>query len=178
MKRYVLPGLVLAALTLSAPYALAQDPAPDPQVVAITPQKACGTVTFNLVNADVGEYGFTFSTGPFAGGPIGAQGLIVVPAGETVTHTVRLPEDSFDGQGFVTLGVSYGPNTHRQAFLDLGLVDTDCEPPVDVTTPPTTPPATTETTAPPTTSAPAPTPDDDDFDQVGRAPVGGVATGG
>lgn len=206
----VLVGAVMALLPLGVAHA---QPA-DPQVVVVTADKeTCGTVTFTLTNNDVGEYGFTFSTGPFNGGPIGEQGLIVAPKGETATRTVRLPEDSFDGQGFVTLGVAYGPNTHRQPFLDLGLVDTDCLPPVTTTTP-TTPPVTT----PPVTTTPAPTlppadincddvtdaeaqrildadpsdpnrldgdndgdacdDEDSNFSDVGRAPRGGVATGG
>lgn len=172
----VLAGAVMALLPLGVAHA---QPA-DPQVVVVTADREpCGTVTFTLTNNDVGEYGFTFSTGPFNGGPIGEQGLIVAPKGETVTHTVRLPEDSFDGQGFVTLGVAYGPNTHRQPFLDLGLVDTDCLPPVTTTTT-TTPPVTTtpaETTTPAPTLAPD-LDDDGDFDQVGQVPNGGVATGG
>ncbi len=151
MKRplIILTGAVLAL----APLGVAHAQPADPQVVVVTPEKACGTVTFTLTNNDVGDYGFTFSTGPFNGGPIGEQGLIVAPKGETVTRTVRLAEDSFDGQGFVTLGVAFGPNTHRQPFLDLGLVVTDCAPPVE-TPAPTTPPVTT-TPAP--TATPAPT---------------------
>lgn len=145
MRRSALAGLTLAALTVSAPYAFAQTVV-DPQVVKVQTRVACGTVTVTLTNDDVGAYGFTFTTGPFDGGPAGDSGRIDVAAGATVTRTVRLPEDSFGGRGFLTLAVAYGPNTHRQPVVDLGLVDTDCE---------TTPPVTSTTAPPASTVTPS-----------------------
>jgi hypothetical protein len=122
----------VAVLALGTGVALAEDaPAADPQVVQSSLEVACGTVTVELKNLDSGDYGFHYLTGPWNGGPAGNGGLIVVKAGETVTKTVRYAEDSFDGQGFFTLGVAYGPNTHKQVFVDRGPIDTDCEPPAE-----------------------------------------------
>lgn len=156
MRRAALPGLVLAALTVSTPIAVAQTV--DPQVVQVDTVVVCGAVTVTLTNPDTGGYGFTWTVGPFDGGPAGESGRIDVAAGATVTETVTLPEDSFAGRGFFTLGVAYGPNTHRQVFVDLGLVDTDCADPVTATpTPDPTPtpvPTSVPSTVAPTTPAP------------------------
>lgn len=127
----------------------------DPQVVQVDTVVGCGEVTITLTNPDVGGYGFTWTIGPFDGGLAGESGRIDVAAGATVTETVELAEDSFGGRGFLTLAVAYGPNTHRQPVVDLGLVLTDCAPPADTST--ETASATATTTATETTSATAPT---------------------
>lgn len=173
MKKLVIPaGLVLAASVAFAPMAFAAEA--DPQVVGVQTQVACGTVTVTLTNNDVGAYGFTWHTVPWNGGDAGIKsGSITVAAGATVTNTIRLEEDSYDGKGAFTMGVVFGPNTFKQPFLDLGLVNTDCAPPVTTTTPaptttpaaPTTDPATpttdpadpTSTVAPTSTTPPLPT---------------------
>jgi hypothetical protein len=193
LRTIVLPAV--AAITLAAAgagVATAQDVAPpDPQVVATDIQIACGTVTVALTNNDTGDYGFNYLTGPWNGGPAGDGGLIVVKAGETVTKTVHYDEDSFDGQGFLTLGVAYGPNTHKQVFVDRGPIDTDCETTTTTTTTttaaPTTAPSTDDTEqadtttaatplVTPTTTPPAAT-SDATFSQVGEVPVGAIDTG-
>lgn len=149
MKKLVLGGLVLAASVAFAPLAFADTAPVDPQVVAVQTQVACGTVTVTLVNHDVGAYGFEWHTVPWNGGDKGVKsGSITVAAGATVTQTIRLDEDSYDGKGAFTMGVVFGPNTFKQPFLDLGLVNTDCAPPVDPTTEPTAAPTTDPTVAP------------------------------
>lgn len=159
MKKLIIPaGLALVASVAFAPMAFAADP--DPQVVGVQTQVACGTVTVTLTNHDVGDYGFEWHTVPWNGGDVGVKsGSITVAAGATVTQTIRLEEDSYDGKGAFTMGVVFGPNTFKQPFLDLGLVNTDCAPPVVPTTEPTVAPTTDPTVAPtadPTTTA-APT---------------------
>lgn len=182
-KRFALAAVLGASLIAVPAVAYAAED-PDPQVVQVQTAVACGTVTVTLANLDVGGYGFVWTTGPFDGGLPGESGRIDVAAGATTTHTIRLPEDSFAGRGFVTLGVAYGPNTHRQAFLDLGLVVTDCAPPAEDPDPTElpSPSATPDPTTPAPTSTPALPPagdEDGDFDQVGGTPpVGGIATGG
>lgn len=146
MKRVAVAGLVAGASLIFAPVALAQ-PA-DPQVVQVATEVSCGSVEITLTNGDTGAYGFTYTVGPFDGGPAGESGRIDVAAGATVTRTVTLPEDSFDGRGFLTLGVAFGPNTVKQPFVDLGLVGTNCAGPVP-------PPVST---TPPLPSSPGPVP--------------------
>lgn len=164
-KRTTLGVSLAAALALSGTLygaASADVPAPDPQVVVVKTQVACGTVTVTLTNNDVGAYGFEWHTVPWNGGDVGVKsGSMTVAAGATVTNTIHLAEDSYDGKGAFTLGVVFGPNTFKQPFVDLGLVNTDCLPPVTETTKPapttdpTVAPTTTvkPTTAPPTTTA-------------------------
>ena len=155
MKKLVLGGLVLAASLAFAPLAFADVAPVDPQVVAVKTQVACGTVTVTLTNNDVGAYGFDWHTVPWNGGDAGVKsGSITVAAGATVTQTIRLAEDSYDGKGAFTMGVVFGPNTFKQPFLDLGLVNTDCAPPVEPTVAPTTDPTVAPTTTPAPTTVP------------------------
>lgn len=163
-KRTTVAVSLLAALALSGTIygvAAAETPAPNPQIVDVKTQVACGTVTVTLANHDTGAYGFEWHTVPWNGGNVGVKsGSMTVAAGATVTHTVHLVEDSYDGKGAFTLGVVFGPNAPMQPFVDLGLVNTDCKPPVLTTKPkppvdPTTKPApTTDPKTPPTTVAP------------------------
>lgn len=152
-KRTTLGISLAAALACSGALfgvASAAEVPPDPQVVVVKTQVACGTVTVTLTNNDTGAYGFDWHTVPWNGGNAGVKsGSLTVAAGATVTNTIHLKEDSYDGKGAFTLGVVFGPNTHKQPFLDLGLVVTDCKPPV-ITTKPTVPPTTTPTVAPTT----------------------------
>ncbi len=201
MKKLVLGGLVLAASVAFAPLAFADVAPVDPQVVAVKTQVACGTVNVTLTNNDVGAYGFEWHTVPWNGGDAGVKsGSITVAAGATVTQTIRLAEDSYDGKGAFTMGVVFGPNTFKQPFLDLGLVNTDCAPPAEPTTEPTVAPTTTPapttepatptstvaptstttaTTPPLPTILPVPVPDPAaGFSQVGTVPAGSVDTGG
>jgi hypothetical protein len=171
-KRTTLGISLAAALACSGALfgvASATEVPPDPQVVVVKTQVACGTVTVTLTNNDTGAYGFDWHTVPWNGGNVGVKsGSLTVAAGATVTNTIHLKEDSYDGKGAFTLGVVFGPNTHKQPFLDLGLVVTDCKPPVTETTKPapTTDPtvAPTTTAAPTTTTAPPTTPARDDKD--------------
>lgn len=146
-------GAVAAAAAVVAAAAPAFADTPDPQVVQIDVAKACGTITVTLDNRDSGEYGFIWTTVPGNGGSAGIRsGLIVVASNNVVQQTIRFDEDSYDGVGAFTLGVVYGPNTHKQQFIDVYPVDTDCQPPTS-STPTATATATPTPTATPTASA-------------------------
>lgn len=183
MKRTVLAGLVLAALTVS-PLAVAYAQTPAPTTIDVA--NVCGKVTLTLTGPDdglSGTHGFRWNAvnGSVATDEGVRTGTVVVADGDVKTVDIVFPEDEFGGTAAVTVAVFFGPNSHLQEPLDIYPVDTDCLPPVTTTTPTTTP---AETTTPAATTTPAPTlppaadEDADDTGQVGRLPSGGVATGG
>lgn len=182
----VLAGAVLALLPLGV--AQAQPPAP----TAIDVVNECGKVTLTFTgpgDAVSGTHGFRWNAvnGSVSTGEGLRTGTVEVAADGVETVDIAFPEDEFGGIAAVTVTVIYGPNTHLQPRLDIYPVDTDCAPPATetpapTTTPTTTPAPTTSVTATPdpsvTPTATDPTPIPEGQSQIGRAPVGPVATGG
>lgn len=168
MKRAALPGLALAALSGAAlaatpiGVAYAQD-ANAPLTVAID-ATVCGQATITYTSTNTLPYSGDYRVGDEAGEPDQFSDLEVaegpfagalfgprfhptpIPAGATVPVVVDLGEDQGGGEVTVAAWVNRGPEQKAYAAVVTATVDTDCEPPVETTTPPPTTPE--ETPAP------------------------------
>ena len=183
MKRYIVAGAsALALAALSTPAVAATDNAVTSTRVA--PGDECGTAVITWENPTewkfFGDYRIgdeqgtpadpelpaTIPEGPLAGEPYGpTYHLTDVPAGETVTETVTVP----DGTEPVTVSawIKRGPENHSYSVAAPVNI-TPCAP---ETTEPTDPPQTTEPSSPaPTTPGDEDDTSDDDVEQVGDEP--------
>lgn len=162
MKRAALAGLVLAALTMSAPLAFAQ-----PAVTA-----ECTAAGTSLAAAASTRDAAVAAQAPLAvDGDLGATQLeidrleAVIVADPTREEVLR-----------PRIGAIEAVIVAESAVVDAtDARDVACAEPVVVT------PTAEPTADPAPTTTPTPRPDADDggdFDQVGVAPSGGVATGG
>lgn len=143
----------------------------------LTAEAECGSVTVTLVNTGPRlrgvDFGFgdptlelvdpslVIAEGVFAGEPFGLfyeapnGANFTVPAGETGSATLDIPEDEGGGTVTVRYRVRFGPEQHDHLVGGTIDVDTDCEeeaPPVTV--PDEAPPVTVPEEEPPATTQP------------------------
>lgn len=182
MKRYMLAGASALALAVTSTPALAQDY--EQTSTSIAPGDACGTAVITWDNPTEWEFfgdyrvgdeqgtaddvtGQNISEGPLEGEPFGkTYNLTDLPAGQTVTETVTVPEGTEDVQ--VSAWVKRGPE--QRSYSQAAPVSiTPCPP---ETPDPTTPPEPAEPTEPseePTETKPAgDKPDKDDKHKHGK----------
>lgn len=144
MKKLVLAGLVLAALTTAAPAALAQATTPlDRGTVTVTATTACGRVTLKAVNGR----SRSVDVAVFGGRQRDAEhlGTFNVRGSGRTERTFDFAEDAYGGRAQVNWFV-VGLNPPVTGGLS---VDTDCR----------RGPGTTTTVAPPETTTVTVTPD-------------------
>jgi LPXTG-motif cell wall-anchored protein len=170
----LLAALLVGMLAATAVSTAAAATPPTPTITA-SHEVSCGKVEIKIVNATKWPFsadlrlddepgvddevtGMTIAGGPHKGKPFGQRYTKVeLPAGETVTHTVTVPEDS--GEHHVAYRVWRGPE--NDLYLDWTVVEgveSDCEPePTASASPePTVEPTATASPEPQDTTDPAP----------------------
>lgn len=140
-------SLTLASLATAGLIALAAPASAQPET-ALTASTECGTVTVTLVNGGPRLLGVDFgfgdptrelldpalviAEGPFAGEPFGLfydapnGALFTVPAGETSSSTLDIPEDEGGGTVTVVYRARFGPEQNDHLVGGSIQVDTDC----------------------------------------------------
>ena len=148
MKKLVLAGLVLAALTTATPAALAQTSTPLAEGnVTVTADKACGRVTITAKN----DRDRRVTVAVFGGRQRSADALgqFDVPANRRAERSFDFAEDAYGGKAYLTWAV-VTPGTPVTGSVE---VDTDCKRGPGTTTTVTPPETTTVTVTPdPTTT--------------------------
>lgn len=139
-------------IALASPAAATWDEQPPttlPPEPLLTAEAECGSVTVTLVNTGPRlrgvDFGFgdptlelvdpnlVITQGPFAGEPFGLfyeapnGANFTVPAGETGSATLDIPEDEGGGTVTVRYRVRFGPEQHDHLVGGTIDVDTDCE---------------------------------------------------